>query len=73
MAPVVFIHRNTTSSGLDYSIGKSTTKNKREEKDVRRATEQVGTEFKLWPDEKYFVDEYVNGLCIFGLKLICLS
>ena len=30
---------------------------KREERDVRKATEVAGKEFKLWTDEKYFVDE----------------
>ena len=30
---------------------------KREERDVRKAAEGAGTEFKLWTDEKYYVDE----------------
>ena len=30
----------------------------REEKQVRQLVEQEGKEFKLWTDEKYFVDEY---------------
>ncbi len=30
---------------------------KREERDVRRAVEGVKTQFKLWTDEKYYVDE----------------
>ena len=30
---------------------------KREESDVRRATESEGIDFRLWRDEKYFVDE----------------
>ena len=30
---------------------------KREETDVRRITEEAGAKFKLWTDEKYFVDE----------------
>ena len=30
---------------------------KREEKDVRKAVEGTQTEFKLWTDEKYYVDE----------------
>lgn len=30
---------------------------KREERDVRRAVEEAGKEFKLWGDEKYFIDE----------------
>lgn len=31
---------------------------KREEKAVRKAVEAQGGKFKLWVDEKYFVDEY---------------
>ena len=31
---------------------------KREVRDVRKAAEGAGAEFKLWTDEKYFVDEY---------------
>lgn len=30
---------------------------KREERDVRRATEKFGIDFRLWLDEKYFIDE----------------
>lgn len=30
---------------------------KREENDVRRAAEYAGTDFRLWKDEKYFIDE----------------
>ncbi|KAG8528712.1 uncharacterized protein KY384_006399 [Bacidia gigantensis] len=30
---------------------------KREERDVRSMTEKAGKEFKLWTDEKYYVDE----------------
>lgn len=30
---------------------------KREERDVRKAVEGAQTEFKLWTDEKYYVDE----------------
>ena len=33
---------------------------KREERDVRRIVEGEGKEFKLWIDEKYFVDEYIS-------------
>ena len=31
---------------------------KREEADVKNAVEKAGTRFKLWIDEKYYVDEY---------------
>ncbi|MDI1492601.1 MAG: hypothetical protein OHK93_004382 [Ramalina farinacea] len=30
---------------------------KREERDVRRAAQDAGTQFKLWTDEKYYVDD----------------
>lgn len=36
---------------------------KREERDVRKVVEGRGKEFKLWVDEKYFVDEYAIQLC----------
>jgi deoxyribodipyrimidine photo-lyase len=32
---------------------------KREERDVRRAAEKSGADFKLWLDEKYYIDELV--------------
>ena len=35
---------------------------KREEKSVRREVEKRGAKFRLWKDEKYFVDEYVFNL-----------
>lgn len=31
---------------------------KREEREVRRAAESAGVDFRLWIDEKYFIDEY---------------
>ena len=33
---------------------------KREERAIRKEVEGRGKEFKLWTDEKYFVDEYAN-------------
>ncbi|KAL9064500.1 MAG: hypothetical protein Q9161_008837 [Pseudevernia consocians] len=30
---------------------------KREERDVKEAAERAGTEFKLWTDEKYYIDD----------------
>lgn len=33
---------------------------KQEERDVRRAAERAETEFRLWVDEKYYVDEWVS-------------
>ena len=31
---------------------------KREERDVRRVAEKAGVDFRVWIDEKYFIDEY---------------
>lgn len=33
---------------------------KREERDVRKVVEADGKQFKLWVDEKYYIDEYVR-------------
>lgn len=33
---------------------------KREEREVRQVVEADGIEFKLWVDEKYYIDEYVR-------------
>jgi hypothetical protein len=33
---------------------------KREERDVRKAAEKFGVDFRLWLDEKYFIDEYAS-------------
>ena len=38
---------------------------KREERDVRKAVEADGKEFKLWVDEKYYIDEYVHSPFLF--------
>lgn len=35
---------------------------KREEKDVRKLCKEFDSEFKLWVDEKYLVDEYVYAV-----------
>ena len=35
---------------------------KREENDVRRIAKEAGVDFKLWIDEKYYIDEYDDGL-----------
>lgn len=38
---------------------------KREEREVRKVVEADGKQFKLWVDEKYYIDEYVRTL--FGI------
>lgn len=40
-----------------WMTGEEGVEEKREENDVRRAVEGVGADFKLWKDEKYFIDE----------------
>jgi deoxyribodipyrimidine photo-lyase len=38
---------------------------KREEREARRAVAEAGKEFKLWKDEKYFIDEYdLTPICL---------
>ena len=41
---------------------------KREERAVKRAVEEHGKEFRLWQDEKYFIDEYkcLHRICEFS-------
>ena len=38
---------------------------KREERDVRRVVEGEGKTFRLWTDEKYYIDEYALSLTSF--------
>ena len=40
-----------------WMTGEEGVEEKREERDVRKIVEAAGTEFKLWRDEKYFIDE----------------
>lgn len=46
-----------TKIGAIWMTGEEGVEEKREERDVRNACHQAGVEFKLWQDEKYFVDE----------------
>ena len=41
-----------------WMTGEEAVEEKREESEVRELVEARGKEFKLWSDEKYFVDEY---------------
>ena len=43
---------------------------KREERDVRRAVEADGKNFKVWTDEKYYIDEYGVPLASFKRRLL---
>ena len=40
-----------------WMTGEEGVEEKREERDVKEAAERAGTEYKLWTDEKYFVDD----------------
>lgn len=40
-----------------WMTGEEGVEEKREERDVKRAAEKAGAEFKLWVDEKYYIDE----------------
>lgn len=53
-----FSAQNTEVAGV-WMTEEEGVEEKREERDVRGAAEGAGTEFKLWTDEKYFVDECV--------------
>jgi len=49
----------TVNVGAVWMMEEEGTEEKEEERDCRRICEETGVEFKLWKDEKYFVDEYV--------------
>ncbi len=40
-----------------WMTGEEGVEEKREERDVKEAAERAGTEFKLWTDEKYYIDD----------------
>lgn len=40
-----------------WMTGEEGVEEKREERDVRRLCDEFKTEYKIWTDEKYFVDE----------------
>lgn len=42
-----------------WMTGEEGVEEKREENEVRRVAEEFNVGFKLWQDEKYFIDEYV--------------
>lgn len=51
-----FKQGNTEIAGV-WMTDEEGVEEKREERDVRKAAEAAKTEFKLWVDEKYYVDE----------------
>lgn len=62
VAEMIEHYKQETDRGEVVSVWMTSeegTEEKQEENDVRRAVEKAGKGFKLWKDEKYFVDEYV--------------
>lgn len=50
--------KNEVSVSAVWMTEEEGVEEKREERDVRRAADKFGVDFKLWLDEKYFIDEY---------------
>lgn len=48
--------QNTDVAGV-WMTGEEGVEEKQEERDVKRIAGEAGTEFKLWVDEKYYIDE----------------
>lgn len=49
--------RNDTAVGAVWMVGEDTTEEKQDETEVKAACAESDVAFKLWKDEKYFVDE----------------
>lgn len=49
--------QNNTEVAAVWMTEEEGVEEKREERDVRKAVEEAQREFKLWTDEKYYVDE----------------
>lgn len=64
-----FQQANTEVAGV-WMTDEEGVEEKREERDVRRAVEGAQTEFKLWVDEKFYVDEFANLIATTGLILL---
>ena len=56
-----FKNQNTEVVGV-WMTDEEGVEEKKEERDVREAAQNAATEFKLWTDEKYFIDEYGHPL-----------
>jgi deoxyribodipyrimidine photo-lyase len=50
-------HNDDTSVTTVWMTEEEGVEEKREERDVRRVAETAGVDFRLWLDEKYFIDE----------------
>lgn len=53
-----FRKENTEVAGV-WMTDEEGVEEKREEREVKKAAEGAGTEFRLYTDEKYYIDEYV--------------
>ena len=51
-------HEDTEVYGI-WMTSEEGVEEQREERDVRKTAEESGIDFRLWNDEKYFIDEYV--------------
>lgn len=56
-----FKNQSTEVAGV-WMTDEEGVEEKREERDVKKAAESAGADFKLWTDEKYYIDEWVNHL-----------
>ena len=53
---VALKEQNTDIAGV-WMTGEEGVEEKQEERDVKRVAAEMGTEFKVWVDEKYYIDE----------------
>lgn len=58
-----------------WMTGEEGTEEKREERDIKNVCEKAGVEFKLFTDEKYYIDEYVLQirLNLFSILFVLLT
>jgi deoxyribodipyrimidine photo-lyase len=59
--------------GAVWMTGEEGDEEKKEERDVKDACAKNGVDFKVWVDEKYFVDEYVPFPTFKGLQTDMIS
>ena len=65
------VYRQDTATGQVVEVWMTReegVEEQREEKDVRLAVESTGKSFKLWTDEKYYIDEY-DTVLRYGLSV----
>jgi deoxyribodipyrimidine photo-lyase len=54
---VAALQQQNTDVAAVWMTGEEGVEEKQEERDVKQAARDLGTEFQLWTDEKYYVDE----------------